>query len=393
MDMTNDQYKGLAKLEKWYRKYNHQFIDISGTIGTGTWDLIQKFIEDEEFERDEVMYLSYDQKQVLEMASKRYHTYYINGIIYKYIKIIDFDTLPVLNPRSPKIEYEWKKEVRKKIDPRYKLMVVFDSILMDEQTLNDLASFGLPIILLRDPELMPVGDTYTYLRDPNIVLREVHPEYERNPIVHFAHKILHDDKLKLGNYDNLSIIPRKQMNLFNLKSADMVITISDQLSRQVNLLYRDKILKQKSIINVPGERVIVMSNMYGHRLVNSDEKNIKIYLTKGLVGYINRCYKHAVNTKYLPMEFRPEFYHGVFEELVMDRHYLNKIDVQSRQIIPDEVVYFDYAYSLSAMMARLSHWDKVTLIADPNELGDYELQKRLMYSAVTRATRSLTMLI
>ena len=70
MNMTNDQYSGLSKLEKWYRKYTHQIIEISGVIGTGTWDLVQKFFDIEGIETKEVMYLSYDQKLVLEMAAK-----------------------------------------------------------------------------------------------------------------------------------------------------------------------------------------------------------------------------------------------------------------------------------------------------------------------------------
>ena len=76
MMLTNDQYEGLSKLEKWYHKYSHQFIEISGVIGTGAWDLIQKFISNEEFDMREVMYLSYNQKQVLELA----HAEHINQI-------------------------------------------------------------------------------------------------------------------------------------------------------------------------------------------------------------------------------------------------------------------------------------------------------------------------
>ena len=61
--LTNDQYEALSILQKWYRKYQHQFIDIAGVIGTGTWDLVQKFIDLEDLDMREVMYLSYDQKQ------------------------------------------------------------------------------------------------------------------------------------------------------------------------------------------------------------------------------------------------------------------------------------------------------------------------------------------
>ena len=394
MILTNDMYEGLSTLERWYHKLKHQIIDIAGVIGTGSWQLIQLFLDRNNLEPIEVMYLSYDQKQVLELASKRYHAFYISNIIYNYTRHVDFNSLPVLNSQSDGvIQYQWKKDVRKKINKNYKIMIVFDSVLLSEDTLRDLASFGLPIILLRDPILLPSPDTYTFFREPNITLRELHPELSRNPIVHFANMVLNGTKLKYGNYDIVSVIPRKQMNLYNLKSADMVLTMSDRLRDNINSTYREKILKQKTTKNIVGEKVIVMNNMYGHRLVNSDEKNIKIYLTRGMIGYLTKCNSHAVHTKYVPIEFRPEFYHEVFDNLVMDRHYLNKFTSPSKQIIPDEIIKLEYAYALTVPLARLSHWDKVTIVVDIDEEQDPGLQIRLLYSAIASARKSVTIIL
>lgn len=394
MILTNDMYEGLSKLEHWYRKLNHQIIDIAGVVGTGSWQLMQQFIERSDLDSKEVMYLSYNQKQVLELAAKQYHAFYINNIIYKYTRYLNFNSLPVVNPNSNGvIEYEWKKDIKKKINPRYRLIVVFDSVLINEETLKDLSNFGLPIILLRDPILLPAPDTYTFFREPNITLREISPDLSKNPIIQFAHKVLNYDKLKYGNYDNVSVIPRNQMNLYNLKSADMVLTMSNKLRENVNNIFRKRLLKQNTIKNIVGEKVIVMNNMYAHRLVNNDEKKIKIFLTKGLVGYITKCNGHAINTKYVPIELRPEFYHESFDDLIMDRHYLNNINVPSRQIIPDEIINLEYAYALTVQLARLSHWDKVTIIADVNEEQDPELQMRLLYSAIISARKSLTIIL
>lgn len=391
--MTNDQYEGLSQLLKWYRKYQHQFIEISGVIGTGTWDLVQKFIELESFDSREIMYLSYNQKQVLELAFKKYHAYYINGIIYNYTRIVDFNSMPVINPLSEKFEYEWKKGVKKKIDPRYKLMIIFDSILLNQSTLQDLSSFGIPIILIRDPMLLPAPDTYTFLREANIELHEVNPDYIKSPITYFAHKVLNRERMTPGSYDTVSIIQRKQMNLYNIKSSDMVLTISKGLRDEINSVYRQNILKRKDLMTLVNERMIVMETMYGHRITNHDEKNVKVYLTKGTVGTISHINAHAQGTKYVPIEFKAEFYYEPFSDLVLDRHYLNKIVAPSKQIVPDEVVKMEYAYALTSSMARLSHWDKVTLVIDPNEESDPDLQTRLLYSAITRAKKSITIVI
>lgn len=391
MQFTDEQYYALSKLEKWYRKYTHQIIEIAGIVGTGVFDVVKEFINKMEFDPREIMYLSYDQKQVLELASRRFHAYYLPSIIYKYTREVNFDTLPVINPTSNSIEYKWKKDVRKKVDERYRLMIVFDSSLLNRTTVEDLCSFGVPIILMRDPILLPSPDTYTYLRDPNIEIRELNPQLLRNPVTYFANKALRGEKLEFGSYDTVSIVPKKQLNLYNLKSSDMVLTLSDDMMKTMNSVYREKVMKLKTTTNVVGERIIVMNNMYAHKLVNEDEKKIKVFLTKGLVGYISKCNKHALSTKYIPIDFKTEFYHEAFTELYIDRHYLNGMNIPSRQQIPDEIMFVQYAYALSAPMARLDHWDKVTLITDPNE--DDDLQHRLMYNAITRCTNSLTLVL
>ncbi len=389
MDLTNDQYVGLSKLQKWWRKYQHQFIELSGVVGTGTWELLQEFIELSSLDAREVMYLSYNQKQVLELAYQKYHSFYINAIIYNYRRIVDFNSIPVVNPQSDKLVYEWKKEIRSKIESKYKLIVVFDSSLLNLQTLKDLATFGLPVILIRDPGLIPSPDTHTFLIDANIELRELSSYYHKDPIVYIAHKILNDEKIDTGSYDTVSVITKKQLNLYNLRSADMNISMSNKVSDEINNKFRENLLKRKDCINIEGERLIVAETLYGRRITNPDNKKVKIYLTKGIVGYITKINKHALNTKYVPINFRPEFYHDSFTELVMDRHYLNKFDMKSYQIYPDEVIKMDYAYSLSVSASRLSHWDKVTLILDDVFEDDYLLHKMLLYTAITRAKRNL----
>ena len=236
MVLTNDQYIALSKLEKWYRKYTHQIIEISGIIGTGVFDVVKEFLDNIGFDNHEILYLSYDQKQVVEMGANRYHTFFIDRFIYKYNRVVNFDSLPVLNSRSSHIEYIWEQRVRKKINAYYKIIVVFDSLLLNEKTLTDLCSFGLPIILMKDPLLLPVNDSYLYTRDSNIKLRELHPDLMKNPLVYFANKIITDEKLVPGNYDKVSIIQRKQMNLYNLQYTNMIITMTEGMRKEVNKL-------------------------------------------------------------------------------------------------------------------------------------------------------------
>lgn len=173
----------------------------------------------------------------------------------------------------------------------------------------------------------------------------------------------------------------------------MTITMTERMRNEINNTYRNKILKVKDGTNVIGERMIVMDSIYGERLVNEDEKKIKIYLTKGLVGTLSKCNKHAPVTKYVSIDFLPEFYHESFTDLYMDRHYLNGVETPSRQQIPDDIIKLEYAYALSAYTSRLSHWDKITMTTEMNEFGDPDLQKRILYTGLTRARESATIVI
>ena len=393
MFLTDYQYIGLSKLEKWWRKFNTQFIEIESGIGTGSWELIQEFIELSELSPYEVLYLSYNQKEVLSLAYKKYHAYYINDFLYRYQRIVDFDSLWVLNSNSSEMKYEYKKKLRRKINKSYKLIIVLDSTLLSYSTLKDLSSFGIPVILVKDPFILPAVDSYSFLHESDIVLREVSNVYSRNPLVYITRKMLRDKILPVGNYDSVNIIHRNQLNLYNFKSVDMILSIKDELANEINIFYREKIMKLKDDKNVVGERLICMENLYREELINPDNDKVKVFLRKGTVGNITRILRHSIGTKYVEFDFKPDFYHEAFCNLYLDRHYLNSIEMKTFQSKPDEIGYFKYAYALSAAMARVSNWDKVLLILDRETEYDEELQARLIYTAMTRAKESLLIAI
>ena len=393
MMLTDDQYQGLYQLRRWYSKYKHQIIDVSGTAGTGVLDLIQYFLSCTNLDPREIMWLSFNQKQVLELAYQKYHAYYLPYKIYKYDRIVDFDSIPALNTNSSHVSAIWKKRIRKKIDPLYKIIIVFDSVLLSYDVLKDLSSFGLPIVLLRDPMLIPSPNSYIFLREPNIELHDISPTYAKSPIIYFANKVIRGEEIVPGIYDIVSIVLKKRMNLYNIKSSDMNICLSNPLRNEINQIYREKVLHHKDIITHVNEKLIICDNSYNHKLINADENKVKVYLNQGVVGYISRINKHALTTKFVPFEFRPEFYHESFDDVVLDRHYLNRVDFPIHQQIPDHSILAEYAYALTPDLARLSHWDKVTLIIDDRDDVDEELMRRMIYTAITRARKMLTIVI
>jgi len=272
------------------------------------------------------------------------------------------------------------------------LIIIKDSSLLTQEDVNCLTIYNIPIILIRDPFLIPIQNSYIHNHIPNIELHESNSELLQNPIIFFINQILNDKKLIIGNYNQLSITSKKDMNIYNLKASDMIITLSNQLRDLINNIYREKILKVSTSKNIIGEKLILTNSLYNEVLSNKNEKRVKIYLHKGLVGNITRCMNHGINTKYLNIDFRPEFYYDVFEDIYIDRFYLNNINsVISKQDIPDYCLNVEYAYSLTPILSRYSYWDKVTLIND--DITDNMFKKILLYSAMTRAKKLLNIIM
>ena len=392
MNCTLDQYIGLSILDSWWRKYNHQIITIDSRIGCGVWDLVQFFIGKIGLHPQEVCYLSLNQKQVLRLAYAKYHAYFLDGFLYDYKKMYDVDTLEAISKKDIPPTYQWVKYRNKNIDPKYKLIIVFDATLLSKKQIRHIQSYGLPIILLQDTKLLPGDHSWTFFHEPNITLNEIHPWYLNQPIVHFTHHIISHGLLKLGNYDGVNIIGKSKLNLYNMKSAGMIITLNEDTRKMINRIYREKVLSCKNNITKVGERLIVTKSMYDHELENPDESRIKVYLHKNTVGYISRINKHAQITRWVPIEFKLEEYNEPFDDISLDRYLLNHIDGNSKQIIPDDILETEYAYALTPDKARYSTWDKVLLLMEPTEYDD-QLQQSLLYTAMTRAEKFINIVI
>lgn len=393
LSLTSDQYNALNVLERWYQKCSHQFIDLAGPIYTGTWDLVQLFLDQVGFDKREVMYITYDQKRALELGYNKYHAYYIYGKLYKYTRHVDFDTIPILNPRSDHIEFHWTKEVRTHIDSRYRIIVVLDASLMSENELWDLSKWGLPIILLRDPYVIPTADSYMYLRDPNILLDEPSPRYIQHAIYYIADRLIHGHKIEISAYRDSNVIRRKDLRMHNLRSSSMNITLNSETRDAINRAYRDRMYRDRNQFTNLNERVYLSSSHYQECIKNSTESNIRVYLMKGITGYLSKVNRHAAVTRYVGCDFTPDFYHEPFVGLYMDRDYLLRRDSNSRQMIPDDRVLFEYAYALTPQLSRTNHWDYVTVILDDYSEYDDKLREMMAYTAITRATKSVTLVI
>lgn len=384
--MTNDQYYALNKLIKWYEKYNHQVIHISGSIGTGLDEVINDFLTYEDFKKYEILYLSNDQTEVLSLAAKQNHAYCLNEFMYDWYKDVDLSSLAVINPKANKVSYVWKKRRNKHINKAYRIIIIPSASIVSLDELNDLCKYHLPIILISDKNEFMESDSCVRLHEPNILLRDVTDSKQKDPITYFANRILNDEVLPYGNFKTISILPKKESNKFNFKFSDIILCESNK--DDLNALYRERILKHKTIITYTNEKLYLTEDT--HQFVqNESENKIKVYLNKGMVGNVIKINKHTPFTRYVNMIFKPDFYDDTFE-LILDRSLFYDVNKSTRQLNPFESFKFNYGYALNIEDALRSHWNDITIYDDIFE--DYNYHKKFLYTAIRRSTNSIVLL-
>ena len=391
-EITTDQYNALQKLCNWYESRRRQMISISSPIGTMGWDFLQYFLDYEQIQPNEVMYLSMDQKMVMELACDQLHAYYLNRVLYSYDQMVNLDSVPFMGKNyDGHIRTTWKRIRNKHIPEEYKLLVVLDASLLSYEMLRDLCKFDRKVLLLYDPFMISPANSYCEKSKPDISLEMVHPSMERNPFVVMAYRVLGGNPLRPGEYGGIHVIPNKSMNLSNLKSNEMNLTISKEMADRVNTLYRDKIMKGNPDVNHVGERLVVAQTLYDHAISSRIEPRLRFYFVSGMIGEISKINRHVAKTKYVPFEFTPEWSDQPFTGMSLNRNFLNHVDYPSRQIIPKSIALMDYAYALTILQARVTHWDTTTLICEG--YNESTLHNRMMYTAIVNTDKRMTIVV
>lgn len=386
---TSEQFSAVDSLEEWYRSYNHQVIDLCGAVGTGKFEIIKEFIDRIGFKEFQVMFLSQNQSTVINLAQKQKHAYYLDGVLYNYYKKTDFSTLRLIDPTSTEIKFKWIKERNKKINKSYRLIVVFDAELCSIKKIKHLMDFKVPIILVSDPINLGDPDNYLKLHDPNILIKNVTPSNQRNPLIHFIHKVINLETIPYGNFKAVTVLKKQDTNIYNFKFSDMIIVENERSAISVNQLYRENIMKFKTRTNHIEERLILMEN--GHDYIeNKTESKIKFYLSKYTTGTIIRIDPHNINRKYVSITFKPDSYHEPFNDVWVDRFYLNKFTNRSIQYAYYPPLKFDYGYAIPVQYAQYGNWNDVTIIEEPYD--DWTYHSRVLYTSMTKAKKSVILI-
>lgn len=391
VELTDEQVYTLYDIENWWSSLNHQTYELSAPAGAGKTFLIRYFIDRIGLPLDKVAFIAFQGKASMQMARNGLPAQTIHSLIYRYEKVVCKDEYGKIEVTpSGKIKTKMQFILRDKLPKDVELIVVDEAGMVSEEIALDILSFKIPVIALGDlNQLPPVFGKSYFLKKPHAVLTKIMRQSENNPIIWLSQQVLQGKPLKTGVYGKSMVLPKSELNEFTLKQADMVLTSTNKLRGEINTLFRENILNLKKL-ELPniGEKIICRRNDWNRSI------NDFIYLTNGISGTIDYVDIESYDGKSIKIDFQPDFINKKFKNLVIDYDRLFSTPGDNKPYDSFEFTreLFEFAYAITVHLSQGSQYDNVVFLLE--KMGwDKDFNKRLQYTAITRAIKSIIIYI
>ena len=383
IELNNDQIHAAYLADDWWHHSTRQLFEISGAAGTGKTTLVRYLIKRFNLENDQVLFIAYTGKAATQLIRNGLPAKTIHSACYEYVKRIKKDEHGhIMRDSKEKPIIEGVFRLKNKLPNKIKLIVIDEGTMVNEKTAKDIFSFGLPVIVLGDlNQLPPVFGNTIFFSKPDVVLRQIMRQQEGNPIIYLSQQIIAGKKLQHGVYGNSAVIYKSELNDFQLKNADIILTPTNKLRHQVNTMFRED-FKQFKRLDMPyvGEKVICKKNNWDMCIDGG------VYLTNGLAGTIDYVDRSSFNGKSIKIDFKPEFTKRAFKNIKANYNRLmnNALYESMNQYDKLGLDDFEFGYAQTPWTAQGSQWGGVVYL-NQKICGSEEDQRRLDYTAVTRA--------
>src|SRR5690606_2344873 len=156
------------------------------------------------------------------------------------------------------------------------LLVVDELSMVPQPVVEDLFSFGVPILLQGDPfQLPPVKATsYFQKAKPDFLLTEIHRQANDSPIIHLATLAREGKPLPLGDYGDSKVV--RKVSVDDALAHDQIIVGRNKTRHAKNAKIR-LVRGYTEEYPMAGERVICLRNNAKLGLMNGDHFQVDGY--------------------------------------------------------------------------------------------------------------------
>lgn len=401
--LSDDQKDVFEKVMKWYEGQG-DLLTLGGYAGTGKSTLVSilaREIENASQSKLKIAFCAYTGKAANVLKQKLRaagidadtHGFYhyagtIHSLIYK----------PIQNDNGAVID--WERKGPDELD-EYSLIVVDEASMVDEQMLEDLRSYGLPILAVGDHgQLPPVKGQSNLMMEPDLRLEQIHRQAEGNPIIQLS-KIIRETgylpekwentpNVRFCTFDELFGILEPLYDTEDINDI-AILTYSNRTRQAMN--YQARCMRNRKHMEptpVKGDQFICL-------------KNVKGTLFNGMRGVLEtdptQVSTHWYNGKFFfpddELEVRGSILGAQIGREQTFRDFAEISDLIRRPIYKWSKVgmLFDYGYALTVHKSQGSQFKHVFLMYERGGRMTPDDFRRWLYTAVTRARETLTIVV
>lgn len=378
--LEKPQQDAVQMITEWFKKANKQPFVLAGLAGTGKTTIVKYFMDKLNLHPDDVAFVAYTGKAALVLTSMGTPARTIHKLIYQA------EEHPITK------EVIFKKIT--KLDKPLKLIVVDEASMVDETIQSDLESFNVPIIYIGDHgQLPPVQGISKLMLNADIKLEKIHRQAEGNPIIFLAKMARLGAKLPYKQFGpGVVKMSMRDVTPRLLMDVEQVLCGKNATRHKLNQRIRAILGKATPKVTV-GDRVICLRNNWQKGYINGMTAVVKrIYdFDKSSVKEEDYWRFHTdqqafdIDCDHSLGEFADEEDSNILKNIPYDAgvfSHQQSPDMKNRCIEP-----FDYAYAITVHKAQGSQYTSCMVIEE--YLGDSQLHKKWLYTAITRAAQGL----
>jgi len=358
ISLTQQQDAACAAVRDWFTLRQKQVFRLFGYAGTGKTSIARLIADSIRASGNHVSFAAFTGKAASVLRDKGCHgASTIHSLIYKPVRV------------GGRVEFIRADHALNGVS-----LVIIDECSMVGKSLGeDLASFGVPILVLGDPaQLPPVGDGgYFTNHEPDVLLTEIHRQQEGCGILDIATAVRMGERLRVGTYEESVVRPLSELASLDLLSFDQVIVGRNATRRNWNQRIRTR-LGLTEPMPVIGDRLICLRNNRAAGIMNGEQVTV-------------------VDIKTRPGDLLVTFDHdGDIKSRSVSTHYLMGVTGDAPWM-GDDTLFFDYGYVVTCHKSQGSQWRRV-LVVDESRMFR-ETAKEWLYTAVTRASEHVTVIL
>jgi exodeoxyribonuclease-5 len=413
--LSDEQGCGVHKFAHWFtheRRWRQVF-HWNGYAGTGKTTAISYAIEELGLPRHRVVYCTFTMKAALILRRTGLPASTIHKLIYKPVEPSPEayqrarKQLAALRERCPEVMPRdlWLRKIRDLelqlhdirslkfvINEESKLReaalcVVDECSMVGQDLADDLLAFGVPTLVVGDPgQLPPVkgGRSPFDCATPDVMLTEPHRFALESPIVRLSIMARRGEHIPFGRYGSTCAkLPFRARSAEDLLEADIVI-----IGKHITRYRLNNELKAAAGFPEPlplgrGEKLIGMRNSYTKGLYNGQFLEVRNIAASDAISF-----QADIVTEDGDLVEQAWLYTGHFEDHVrLDKEREARDCFERRGLVET-----DWGYAITAHKAQGSGFENVVVVDDGWGHWDRRLRARWLYTAITRAADSLTLL-